>query len=266
MFDAGEGTQMAFTRAGLGWNRDMSVFITHMHGDHCLGLPGMIQTMALQDRTRPLRIFGPPGIREFVHCNMNLLGFTPPFTLKIESVKDVVYETGKYLVKSCQADHTIPAFSYLLQEKDRPGRFHPDRAISLGIPKGILWGELQSGKTIMVQDRLVRPSQILDKPRPGRRIGYSGDTRPTCRLEKFFAKCDCLVFDSTFADDMAQRAKTTRHSTASEAATLAKNAQVRRLVLTHFSARYTDESTLLAEARKIHPGTTAARDMMSIKI
>lgn len=266
MFDVGEGAQMAFAQAGLGWNRDMSIFITHMHGDHCLGLPGMIQTMALQDRTRPLRIFGPPGIDEFVHCNMNLLGFTPPFTLDIKPVQDVVYETKGYLVKSCEADHTIPAFSYLIQEKDRPGRFHPERAISLGVPEGPLWGRLQRGETVRVQDKLIQPSQILDRPRPGCQIGYSGDTRPTGKLERFYTRCNYLVFDSTFADDMAERAKTTGHSTASEAATLARNAQVDHLILTHFSARYTDESAPLTEAREIHPETIAAQDMMNIKI
>lgn len=266
MFDAGEGTQMAFGRSGLGWNRDMSIFVTHMHGDHCLGLPGMIQTMALKDRTRPLRIFGPPGIAEFVHCNMDLLGFRPPFPLKIEPVKDTVFETRKYIVKSCRADHTIPAFSYMIQERDRPGRFHPDRAISLGVPMGQLWGELQNGNMVTIQNRQILPSQILDKPRPGRRIGYSGDTRPTRRLEEFFAGCDYLIFDSTFADDMAERAKMAGHSTASGAATLARNAHVHHLILTHFSARYPDASTMIHEAKRIHPDTTAAQDMMCIDI
>lgn len=267
MFDAGEGTQMAFSKAALGWNRKMTIFITHMHGDHCLGLPGLIQTMSLQNRSRPIRIYGPPGISDFIESNTRLLNFKPPFVVEMHEVTEgVILETGGYLVRSCGADHTIPAYSYLLEERERPGRFHPERAQELGVPEGRLWGLLQKGRDVEVDGRVVSPEQVLGEGRPGIRIGYSGDTRPTNRLETFFAGCDYLVFDSTFTEDMRERADATRHSTAGGAATLAKNGGVRNLVLTHFSARYGDDTVPLAEARRIHGSVIAAKDLMSVEV
>lgn len=267
MFDAGEGTQVAFSRAALGWNRSMAIFITHMHGDHCLGLPGLIQTMSLQSRSRPVRIYGPKGISDFVRMNMSMLSFKPPFVVEVREVAEgVILETDGYLVRSCEADHTVPAYSYLLEERERPGRFHPEKARELGVPEGRMWGLLQKGRDVEVDGRAVRPGQVLGESRPGVRIGYSGDTRPTKRLEAFFAGCDYLVFDSTFTEDMKERADATRHSTAGDAATLAKNGGVRNLILTHFSARYGDDAVPLAEARSIHGSVIAAKDLMSMEV
>lgn len=267
MFDAGEGTQMAFSRAALGWNRNMAVFITHMHGDHCLGLPGLLQTMSLQSRNRPVRVYGPPGISDFVEANTRLLNFEPPFAVEVHEVDEgVILETEGYLVKSCSADHTVPAYSYLLEERERAGRFHPERARELGVPEGRMWGLLQKGMDVEVDGRTIRPEQVLDEGRPGIRIGYSGDTRPTSHLGKFFAGCDYLVFDSTFTEDLRERADATRHSTAGGAATLAKNGGVRNLILTHFSARYGDDAVPLAEARRIHGSVIAAKDLMSVEV
>ncbi len=267
MFDAGEGAQMAYGKAGLGWNKKMSIYITHLHGDHCLGALGLLQTMSLQKRQRPLSIYGPRGTKRFIELNMEMLDFRPSFDLSVCDIADgVVCQTDQYTVRACSADHGIIAYSYVLEEKEKPGQFYPDQAKALGVPKGRLWSQLQRGKSVDVSGRTITPAQVLGKRRPGIKIGYSGDTRPTKQLENFFTCCNYLIFDSTFAQNMARRAEETRHTTAHEAATLAKNACVVNLVLTHFSARYVDESVQLEEARRIHGSVSAARDMMVLDL
>lgn len=267
MFDVGEGAQRSFAEASLGWNRTMDIFVTHMHGDHCLGLVGLLQSMSLRGRTKPVSVYGPVGIGEYVRENMRMLNFSPAFTLSCREVTEGVICGGDgYVVKCCRARHTVPAYAYLVEEGIRPGRFHPDRALALGVPRGKMWGVLQSGRSVRVGQATVRPDQVLGVGRPGKRVGYSGDTRPTKKLERFFAKCDYLVFDSTFARETARRAAATGHSTGEEAATLAKNAGVRNLILTHFSARYGDGAVPLEEARGIHGSVIAADDFMSVVV
>ena len=267
MFDAGEAAQNAYAKAGLGWNKKMKICITHLHGDHCVGLLGLLQTMSMQRRTRPLEIFGPAGLEEFILTNVRILGFGLTFPITITKVTPGrILETGGYEIHTCRASHTVTAFSYLLQEKDRPGRFDTERAEALGVPEGRLWGRLQGGHEVSVGGRTVRPEQVLGPSRPGSRIGISGDTTPSPELEIFFGGCDHLVFDATFLDGERQRAAETGHSTAAQAADLAKAAGAKSLVLTHFSARYKDEAGHLAEAQKIHPNVSAARDQMEIII
>lgn len=267
MFDAGEGAQVAYMKSGLGWNKKMRVLITHMHGDHCIGILGLLQTMTMQGRAEPLRISGPPGIEKFVHENVKILNFGLSFPVLI----DVVYdgwraEEKEYEIRACPADHTIMAFSYTLQEKERPGKFDREGAVRLGVPEGPMWSALQRGKEVVVGGRKVMPGQVMGRARPGRKVGISGDTRPSAQLERFFAGCDCLVFDSTFLESEAQKAYKTGHSTASQAAALAKNSGVKRLVLTHFSARYRNESEHLEEACRIHGSVTAAADMRGMEL
>lgn len=265
MFDAGEGSQMAYHTAGLGWNKKMSIFVSHLHGDHCLGLLGMMQTMSLQGRGERLSIYGPMGTKEFIQENMRMLGTVPRFEVVIQDVTEgVICETDSYTIHACAAKHTIPTFSYLFKERDKAGRFDVQKAHELGIPEGALWGDLQKGNNVSVSGGQVTPEQVLGPPRPGISIGYSGDSRPSPELECFFIKCDYLIFDSTFANDMAQRAMITGHSTSAEAATLAKNTKVKNLILTHFSARYKDVDTHLKEARCIHDSVIAAQDMLVI--
>jgi ribonuclease Z len=166
----------------------------------------------------------------------------------------------------CKANHSVTAFSYLLEEKDKPGRFNVEKAKELGIPEGELWNKLQNGSEITINEKIIKPEQVLGEKRPGKKIGISGDTMPTKELEKFFEECDYLVFDSTFLDEEKQRAQDTCHSTAKQAATLGKNAKVKNLILTHFSARYKDEVGHLKEAGEIHNSVTTARDLLEIEI
>ncbi|MGY5148497.1 MAG: ribonuclease Z [Candidatus Nitrosopumilus sp. bin_68KS] len=267
MFDAGEAAQISYMKSGLGWNKKMKLFVTHLHGDHCVGILGLLQTMSMQNRTETLEIFGPNGIEEFIAANIKVLNFGLTFPVLINIVKEgKIYEDKKFSMYVCKANHSVIAFSYLFVEKDKPGRFNIDEAKKLGIPEGELWHKLQNGSKIEINGKTIEPSQVLGEKRPGKKIGISGDTMPTKELEKFFEDCDYLVFDSTFLDEEKQRAQETCHSTAKQAATIAKNAKVKNLVLTHFSARYKDEVGHFEEAVKIHDSVITARDLLEIEI
>lgn len=267
MFDAGEAAQIAYMRAGLGWNKRMKILVTHLHGDHCIGILGMLQTMSLRGRTEALEIYGPGGIDEFVRSNIRALGFGLTFPVTISAVEEGEVVGGRtYSIHACAADHSVAAYSYRFDEKDRPGRFFPERAREAGVPEGRLWGALQGGDAVVVGGRRVEPSQVLGERRPGRRIGVSGDTRPTARLAGFFRGCDYLVFDTTFLDDAAGRAAETKHSTAAEAGRFARDAGVGNLIMTHFSARYRDAGVLAEEGRRFHGSVVAASDLMEIEI
>ncbi len=267
MFDAGEGAQIAFQKAKLGWNKKIRIFVTHLHGDHCVGLLGLLQTMSLQNRTESVDIFGPTGIDEFLAANLKILNFGLTFPVRVMRIKEgLVYDDPAYTIHVCEAEHSIPAYSYLFTEKDKPGKFYPEKARNLGVSEGKLWHELQQGIEVKVGDKVVKPSDVMGEKRKGRKIGISGDTRPTAKLEEFFKGCDYMTFDSTYSDKLRDKAKENYHSTAKEAAELAKKAKVSNLVLTHFSARYDDAEELVKEAKTIHSSVIAAKDLLEIEI
>ena len=267
MFDAGEGAQISYLKSGLGWNKKMKIFVTHLHGDHCIGILGFLQTMTLQNRTEPVEIYGPEGIEEFIAANIKVMNFGLSFPVFITSVNEgLVVSEEKYEVYACEAEHSVQTFSFLFLEKEKPGTFYPEKATALGIPKGKLWHKLQQGEEVVIENKSIKPSDVMGPNVPGKKIGISGDTRPIKKLEVFFKNCDYLVFDSTFSDELKEKAVETCHSTAKEAATFAKNASVSNLILTHFSARYKDESILLDEARAIHNSVIAANDQLKVEI
>lgn len=267
MFDAGEAAQISFKRSGLGWNKKMKIFVTHLHGDHCVGILGLLQTMSMQKRTETLEIFGPSGIEEFIAANIKVLNFGLSFPVFINVIKDgKIFDEKKYSMYASKANHTIVAYSYRYEEKNKPGIFDVEKARKLGIPEGESWNKLQNGNEISINGKIIRPGEVLGEERPGKKIGVSGDTMPTEELQEFFKDCDYLVFDSTFLEKEKQKALDTCHSTAKQAATLAKNANVKNLILTHFSARYKDETEHMQEASQIHDSVTAARDLLEIEI
>ena len=267
MFDAGEGAQVAYLKAGLPWNKKMKIFVTHLHGDHCLGVLGLLQTMSLQKRTEAVEIYGPSGIEEFITANIKVLNFGLPFPVFITIVDEGnVVKEKDYQINCCEAQHGIPAFSYCFEENERSGVFYPEKAKELGIPEGKMWQELQNGNSVEVNGVKIDSSEVTGDKRPGKKIGISGDTRPTEKLQNFFTNSDYLSFDCTFSFDLKDRAIETNHGTAKEAAELAKNANVKNLILTHFSARYSDESVLLDEAKQIHESVIAAKDLLEIEI
>ena len=267
MFDAGEAAQISYLKSGLGWNKKMKIFVTHLHGDHCIGLLGLLQTMTMQHRTEALEIYGPSGIEEFISANIKVLNFGLSFSVIITIVEEgIVFDSKIYSVYACKANHSVTTYSYLFVEKDKPGRFDLEKAKALAIPEGKLWNQLQNGMEIEIEGKTIVPEQVLGEKRPGKKIGISGDTMPTKELEKFFEGCDYLVFDSTFLDETKEKAEETCHSTAKQAAMLGKNAKVKNLILTHFSARYKDEIRHLEEAEQIHDSVMTAKDFLEIEI
>jgi ribonuclease Z len=196
LFDAGEGTQRSFAEAGLGFSKKMKIFITHMHGDHCVGLLGMLQTMSMLNRTSPLSVYGPKGLLSFVKNNIRSLKFGLTFPLEIITVREgVVVEEKDYLIRACRGEHNIITYAYVLEEKGRPGVFHPEKAKRLGVPEGALWSKLQNGETIKIDGRTVHPNQVLGLSRPGRKIAVSGDTRPTAKLRRCINGADIAALD-----------------------------------------------------------------------
>ena len=267
MFDAGEAAQISYMKSGLGWTKKMKIFVTHLHGDHCIGLLGLLQTMTMQHRTEPLEIYGPSGIEEFIAANIKVLNFGLSFSVMITIVEEGrIFDSKIYSIYACKANHSVITYSYLFEEKDKQGRFNLEKAKALEIPEGKLWNQLQNGMEIKIGEKIIIPEQVLGEKRPGKKIGISGDTTPTKELEKFFEGCDYLVFDSTFLDETEEKAEETCHSTAKQAAILGKNAKVKNLILTHFSARYKDETRHLEEAKQIHNSVITAKDFLEIEI
>jgi len=267
MMDCGEGAQRQLFRIGSGLNREAVILISHLHGDHVTGLLGLLQTMSLAQRTREVTIVAPSALSRWLKTTAETLHIGLTFQVRFNPSRvGTVYRGRDYRVRAARAIHSVESYSYLLEEFERPGVFHPERAKALGIPEGKLWARLQHGRKVTLKGRTVNPREVTDPPRPGRKVGYSGDTRPSKTLTRFFARCDLLVFDSTFSSKDEEKAFDRKHSTAREAALLAKEAGVGQLVLTHFSARYRNVGRLLREARSVFPNTLAARDGLKLEV
>ncbi len=267
LFDAGEGMQRSYLMANLGFNRKMKIFITHLHGDHCVGLLGLLQTMTMIGRQRPLNVYGPRGLLGFINNNISSLKFGLTFPLNIDVVKEgLVVEEKSYFVHACRGIHHIVNYAYTIEEKARAGVFHPEVARRLGVPMGKLWSKLQGGETVMIGKKIVQPTQVLGPSRPGRKIAISGDTRPSLKLRRFIANSDVAVLDSTYFDDHQDKAKENLHMTAREAAVIASECGVKLLILTHFSSRYEDLQPYLSQATEIHANTLAASDFMVVNV
>lgn len=267
LFDCGEGTQRQMMRYGVSFALD-DIFFTHTHSDHILGLTGLLRTLSLQGRTDPMRLWGPRGSAKTLRQCINLGGdrITYPVTVtEIEAGSSL--QRKEYQINTFPVDHGgASAIGYAIAEHDRLGRFNPALAVEMGIPEGPLWGRLHRGETVELPDgRTVAPEALVGETRRGRTIVLTGDTRPCEAVVAAAWDADLLVHEATFANDEAQRARETGHSTAEEAATVARAASARRLVLTHLSARYSRETELLqSEARAVFPKTQVARDGMEI--
>ncbi len=268
LFDCGEGTQRQMMRYGVGFSFT-DVFFSHFHADHMLGITGLVRTMGLQDRTAPVTLYGPRGAQRVLGAALSLGIERNKFPVQIVEIRpgDRLPRNG-YDIVVFATEHRADTVGYALVEHIRLGRFHPERARELGVPEGPLWGRLHKGETVTLDDgRTVSPADLVGEPRRGRTLVYSGDTRPTLAVLEAARGADLLIHEATFGGDEAERAVETGHSTASEAARLALEAGVRRLVLTHISPRYTrDAPELLAEARAVFPETTIARDGMMVEV
>lgn len=267
LMDCGEGIQRQIMTLGIGLNRDTTILITHLHGDHVTGLLGLLQTMSMAQRTKPLTIVAPAALSKWLDVTSQLLNIGLTFPVRfVQARSGIVLRLKEFNVRAARATHSVESFSYLVEEKTRPGVFFPEKAKRLGVPEGKLWSRLQKGRKVEVGGKTVRPEQVTGPSRPGRKIGYSGDTRPSKRLTRFFAGCDLLIFDSTFLGRDMDKAVERKHSTSLEAATVASEVGAKSLVLTHFSARYTNVSGLVREARSVFPNSVAARDGMKVEV
>jgi len=267
LFDCGEGAQRQMVAAHIGITRPKKIMVTHLHGDHVLGIPGLLQSMTLQGREDPLDIYGPVGTAAYVQAFTSTLG-GPGFKVTIYEVQGpgVVYDSKEYRIEAVRADHSMEAWSYALVEYPRPGRFHPERARSLGVPEGFLWKRLQDGGGVDAGGRVVHPSEVMEPPRPGRKVVYSGDTRPSEGLAELAEGADLLIHEATFDEILVERAVEDGHSTARQAAEVASKARAKRLILTHISSRYPEPALLELEAKAIFPETIAARDLMVVEV
>ena len=267
LFDCGEGTQQQMMRAKTGMMKLSSIFITHLHADHILGIPGLIQTMSFHGREDPLLIHGPEKSREPI-VNLTRVGYTRPrFEVRVTELSpgDVV-RRDEYDVLAVGTEHNIPSIGYALVEHERTGRFNRERAIELGVSPGPLFSRLQRGESVTVEGGVVHPVDVLGSPRPGRRVVYTGDTRPTSDILEASRGADLLIHDGSLTHDLVEWARETMHSTAREAALLAKEADVRELILTHISSRYSDPSPILEDATAVFGRARVARDFLEIEV
>ena len=269
MFDCGEGTQRQMMRYGVSFALE-DIFFTHMHADHLLGVIGLMRTMALQGRTERLRLWGPKGASRVLK-RAEGLGFErttfPVEVLEIDAGQRL--ERRGYSIVAFPVDHRGSAsLGYALLEEERKGRFNPDMARELGIPEGPLWGNIHRGLAVSLPDgRVIEPSVLVGPRRPGRTVVITGDTRPCPETVEASRNADLLIHEATFGDEEAERALETGHSTAREAAQVARDAGVCRLLLTHFSARYSrDPGDLEREAREVFQQTLIGKDGMELEV
>ena len=266
LFDCAEGTQRQLLRCDIGLVELREVFLTHFHADHYLGLPGMLKTYSLRGRELPLTIYGPSGLRALLTALRRIFG---RLTYPIETVElepgDALERDG-YQLHVFAVNHGVSAVGYGLVEHERPGRFDVEAADALGVPDGPARGALQRGETLTLPDgRTVEPSQVLGPPRQGRRLVLTGDTAPAPSVVEAAKGADLLVHEATFLADERERAHETLHSTAAEAALVAREADVRLLALTHLSTRYFGHE-VVEEARELFPDTVVPRDFDVIEL
>jgi ribonuclease Z len=260
LFDCGEGTQQQLLRS-VGLPDLGAVFITHFHLDHWLGLPGMIKTFDLRARERPLTIYGPPGLQRLFAGLRPIIGRSgyPLEFADLEPHAEI--RIGSFLISPFPVKHRVDAYGYAFVEDERPGRFDVEAARLLGVPEGPAWGRLQRGETVDG----VTPEQVMGETRDGRRIVISGDTAPCQAVEVFAHGADVLVHEATFMEDQRDRARETGHSTARQAAEIARDAGVKLLALTHLSTRYFPRE-VRDEAREVFPNTLVPRDFDEITV
>jgi ribonuclease Z len=268
LFDCGEGTQRQFLQTKAGMNRKMRIFISHLHGDHVFGLPGMLHSLAFMGRTRELEIFGPKGIKQLVASINDIVRFnSTQFPLTIKEVRaGQIVNDDEYVVRAAVANHGIPCFAYAFEQKPRPGRFDPRIAKRLGIPEGPLWKKLQSSKSVKIGGKTIHSRLVVGPPRRGLKLTYAVDTRPCLNVVKLGRKSDLLIHDSTFDEAAAIKARAYGHSTSTEAARIAKRCNAKKLALFHISAKYENATPLLIQARKVFRQSFLAKDMETIYV
>ncbi len=294
LFDSGEDIQRAMIEAGLKLNKPLKILISHFHGDHIIGLPGLLFRFGLNHRTAPVAIYGPVNLFLYLFIHRKILGLKPNYPITVIEIDDeqkqltiyesldselpnkkmnisenTIFDGQKYTLKYALVDHSVLTFAYSFIEKPRSGKFNPEKAKELGIPESSLWKKLQEGESIDFKGKLINPikENIVAPKRPGRKITYSGDTMPCESLIELGKNSDVLIHEATFSQELSDIALEKKHSTSVDAANDAKKMGAKQLILTHISSRYQEDAVkLLVEAKEIFPNTILAIDLMRISL
>lgn len=271
LFDGGEGTQVSLRRLNLKWKKINAIFVSHTHADHVTGLPGILMLSAQVERTEPLYIYGPPKIAEYIETSRKVLDMyiNYPIIVKEITAPCIVHHGEDYYIRCFPLDHTKTCVGYTLEELDRPGEFNPEKALQLGVPVGPLWGQLQKGNNVQNSEgKTVRPEDVMGAKRSGRKFSFVTDTLYKNTIAKEVQGSDLLICEGMFEDELIDQAGEKKHMTASQAATIARDANVKRMCMIHYSPRYTDKELpkLLEQAKKIFPAAELSKDRMHIEI
>ena len=264
LFDCGEGTQIQLMKTPFHWGKLQAIFISHLHGDHVNGLPGLLGTLSLSDRQEPLTVFGPVGLKKLlqVHQDCQTLGLRFELTIHEIETPQSLMQNGDYEIDTLPLDHVIPCWGYRFRESPLPGRFDAAKAQAAGIPPGPLRAELVAGRDITMPDgRSFASSDFVGPRRSGRSFVHCLDTKPCEAAVTLARDTDLLLYEATFCGEGGERAHEWGHSTARDGAEIAKAAGVGELVLTHISQRYGDPRELLSEAETVFPKVRVASDL-----
>lgn len=266
LFDCGEGTQRQIIFGKVSPMKISKIFISHFHGDHILGLPGLLQSMNFRGRENKLCIYGPKGLHQLEQAIYSLGYSKIEFPIEfIEIGSQIVVETDEYIIKSQEVHHNVPSLAYSIEEKKKP-KFLREKAIKLGVPVGPDFGKLHNGEEVEVNGKIIKPEQVLGEPRKGIKITYSGDTTPCEEMVQFAKDSTLLIHESTYKLEDKDKAEENFHSTSTDAALIAKKSNSEELILTHISTRYKDVKDLLTEAQEVFENTKLAKDLMTIKL
>lgn len=265
LFDCGEGTQQQILRSPLKLSKLEKIFITHLHGDHLFGLPGLLSSRAYQGGTSPLTVYGPVGLRKYIDISLMLSQSRINYELNIvEHNGGLIFEDEQFKVESALLEHRIDSYGYRVTEKDKPGKLDASMMAKYGIRPGPVCGKLKRGEPIELENgRIVQPQEVLGEPQKGRIVTILGDTRPCHNAELLSKGANLLIHEATFLHELAETAYEYYHSTAQQAAEMAKTATVSGLIMTHFSSRYKDMEQLqelLDEAKSIFPNSVLAEE------
>ena len=294
LFDCGEDLQRKFVEAGLKFNKPLKILISHFHGDHIIGLPGLLFRFGLNHRTAPITIFGPKNLFLYLFLHKKILGLKADYPINIVEIdnenkklmnyesleseipskeddleNNTIFENDKYTLKYTKVNHSVLTFAYSFVEKPRFGKFKPERADELGIPQSNLWKKLQEGEIVEFEGKTIDPLKegIVGPKRPRRKVTYSGDTVPCENLIELGKNSDIIIHEATFSKDLSDIAAEKMHSTSVDAATDAKKMGAKQLILTHISSRYQEDAIkLLEDAKEVFPNTLLAIDLMRISL
>jgi ribonuclease Z len=266
LFDCGEGIQRQLIYAKVSPMKISKIFITHYHGDHILGLPGLLQSMNFRGRESKLTVYGPKGLGKLEDAIYSLGYCKIEFPLEfVEIDSGIVEESEEYIIKAQNMNHNVINLAYSVEELKRP-RFLREKAIELGVPVGPDFGKLHSGQEVEINGKIIKPEQVLGPPRKGRKVTYSGDTTPCEEMIGLACESTLLIHEATYIKEDKDKSDENFHSTSADAALIAKKSQCERLILTHISTRYQNTDQLLKEAKEIFENTEIAEDFMKIKM